>query len=270
MTAAMRVSVRDVLWAVCWRTWLKTFRRPVLLTFSFFQPLTWMLFFGFLFHRYGVEEVLPGAAGRKLVYLDFLAPGVSIMTVLFGASQSGIGWIRDLQTGFLSRLLLSPVGPEMILLGKLVADVLRLLGQAGIVLLLAVILGARLDPLAAALPVAIVIVGLFALALSALSCTIALRTQAQEAMAAFVHVVNMPLLFTSTALVPDRQMPGWLAGISAWNPLTMTVDVWRGVFLFDSLPSVWSPLVVLGGVAGLSFWSAVAALRQSMRKGTSA
>ena len=270
MKNGVSVSVREVLWAVCWRTWLKTFRRPVLLTFSFFQPLTWMLFFGFLFHRYGIEGILPETAGRELVYLDFLAPGVSTMTVLFGASQSGIGWIRDLQTGFLARMLLSPVGPGVILLGKLAADVLRLLGQAGIVLLLAVMLGARLAPLLAALPVAIFIVGLFALALSALSCAIALRTQAQEAMAAFVHVVNMPLLFTSTALAPDRHMPDWLASVSAWNPLTLTVDVWRSVLLFESLPSVWSPLVVLGGVAGLSFWAAVAALRRLMGEGAAA
>lgn len=268
MADTVSVSAREVLWAMCWRTWLKTFRRPVLLTFSFFQPLTWMLFFGFLFHRYGVEEVLPdalpGAAGRELVYLDFLAPGVSVMTVLFGASQSGIGWIRDLQTGFLSRLLLSPAGPEIILLGKLLADVLRLLGQAGIVLLLAVLLGARLDPWWTALPLAIVMLGLFALALSALSCAIALRTQAQEAMAAFVHVVNMPLLFTSTALVPNRQMPDWLAAVSSWNPLTMTVDMWRGALLLGSLPSVAATLVLLGSLACLAFWAAISAMRRAV------
>jgi len=257
------------MWVVCVRTWLKTFRRPVVLTFSFFQPLMWMLFFGFLFHRYGVDTALQeagqGAGVQDLAYIDFLAPGVSIMTVLFGASQSGIGWIRDLQTGFLSRILHSPAGAGTILAGKLLADVLRLFGQAMIVLLLGLLLGARVAPLLLALPLAITSVLLFAAALSALSCTIALRSQAQEAMAAFVHVVNMPLLFTSTALVPDKHMPDWLATLSAWNPLTVTVDAWRGALVFGSMPSVWDTLLPLGGFAVLTFWAAVSAMKHVAR-----
>lgn len=61
-----------------------------------------VLFFGFLFHRYGLDTFLRelGTRERPIAYLDFLTPGVCAMTVLFGASQSGIGWIRDLQTGF--------------------------------------------------------------------------------------------------------------------------------------------------------------------------
>ena len=228
-----------------------------------------MLFFGFLFHRYGVDtalqeaghKALPEAGVQDLAYIDFLAPGVSIMTVLFGASQSGIGWIRDLQTGFLSRILHSPAGAGTILAGKILADVLRLFGQAVIVLLLGVLLGARIVPLLGALPLAITSVLLFAAALSALSCTIALRSQAQEAMAAFVHVVNMPLLFTSTALVPDKHMPDWLATISGLNPLTLTVDAWRGALIFGTMPSVWDTLLPLGSFAVLTFWAAVSAMK---------
>jgi len=49
-----------ILGAVCWRTWLKTARRPVVLTFSFAQPIMWLLFFGFLFHRFDVGLALRG------------------------------------------------------------------------------------------------------------------------------------------------------------------------------------------------------------------
>ena len=75
----------DVVRAVAWRSWLTTWRRPVPLAFSLGQPLIWMLFFGFLFQRYRLD------LGSQLAYLDFLAPGVSVMTILFGASQAGIG-----------------------------------------------------------------------------------------------------------------------------------------------------------------------------------
>ena len=87
------------------RTWLKTLRRPVLLTFSLVQPLLWMLIFGFLFQRFALD---PGA-GRP--YLDFLLPGVCAMTVLFGASPAGIMVVRDLQTGFLQRMALASAHP---------------------------------------------------------------------------------------------------------------------------------------------------------------
>lgn len=240
------MSSVDVTVEVCRRTWTKTLRRPVLLTFSFAQPLMWMAFFGFLFQRYRLVDF-----GDEVAYLDFLTPGVCGMTVLFGASQSGIGWIRDLQTGFLPRMLNTPASHHALLFGKVLADVQRLLVQALIVVALALLLGARLSPRWAAVLPAVLCLAFFATAFSSLSCALALRTRAQEPMAAFVHLANMPMLFTSTALVPVRQMPEWLASAAQWNPLTLTVDAWRGALLFGEMPSFTGqvlPLAVLAGV----------------------
>lgn len=242
----------DVIQAVAWRTWAITWRRPVLLTFSLGQPLVWMLFFGFLFHRFPV--------GEGIGYLDFLAPGVSVMTVLFGASQSGIGWIRDLNTGFLPRMLSTPASPAAILAGKVLADVARLLLQAAAVLVLALLLGARLHPGPAALLVGIVCIALFAVAFSCLSAAFALQVRAQEAMATFVHLVNMPLLFTSTALVPRAQMPDWLAAVSRLNPLTLAVDAWRGALLSGAMPAAGSVLL-LAALAAVLFLFALGRMR---------
>ena len=216
-----------ILVEMCRRTWVKTFRRPVLLSFSFVQPLLWLLLFGFLFQ------------GVRARYLDYLAPGISAMTVLFGASQSGIGWIRDLQTGFLSRMLRTPASPALILFGKLLADSLRLLAQAAIVLLLA-----------------------FALAFSSLSSLVALRTGAQEAMATYVHLVNMPLLFTSSALMPRDRMPDWLAAIGRYNPLTLAVDAWRGAVLSHERPRPLETIAILSAIAAFLFLLALSAMRR--------
>jgi ABC-2 type transport system permease protein len=69
-------------------------------------------------------------------------------------------------------------------------------------------------------------------------------------MAVFVHVVNMPLLFTSTALVPTRQMPDWLAGVARWNPLTRVADALREALLFNRAPdaALLLPLIVLAAL----------------------
>src|SRR5215469_17562398 len=118
------------------RTWMKALRRPVLLSFSLAQPMIWMLFFGFLFQRYRVER-----PGGEIRYLDFLLPGICAMTILFGASQSGIELIRDMQTHFLGRLLSTPASRRVLLLGKLAADVSRDLIQASVVFVLGILIG---------------------------------------------------------------------------------------------------------------------------------
>jgi ABC-2 type transport system permease protein len=246
----------DVAVEICRRTWMQTARRPVLLTFSFAQPLMWMGFFGFLFQRYRLVEL-----GGAISYLDFLTPGVCAMTVLFGASQSGIGWIRDLRTRFLPRMLNTPASHHALLFGKIVADVVRLLAQALILLILALLLGARLAPAWRAVLPSVLCLALFAAAFSSLSCALAFRTRAQEAMAAFVHLVNLPILFTSTALVPVRHMPEWLAAAARWNPLTLTVDAWRGALLFGEMPSATGQVLPLAILAAALYGVAAREMR---------
>jgi ABC-2 type transport system permease protein len=226
------------------RSWLKTIRRPVPLTFSFVQPLFWMLVFGFLFHRFTL-----GSAYAGLSYLDFLLPGICAMTVLFGASQIAI--VHDMQTGFLQRMVRSTRRPVWILAGKTVAEVTRLLLQAFVVALLGIALGARLriDPLA--LLVALVALALFALAYASLSCWVALETKAQESMAVFVHVVNIPLLFTSTALVPSSQMPTWLEMVARWNPLSLVANGLREALVLGQMPNAANLFPLLAISAGL-------------------
>ncbi len=228
------------------RTWLKTLRRPVPLTFSFVQPLLWMLIFGFLFQRFEVGDRFAG-----LSYVDFLLPGVCAMTVLFGASQAGISLVRDLQVGYVQRMVRATSYPGWVLAGKLGADVARLLIQALVVAMLGVAIGVRLGPNVLATVFATVSLAGFAFAYASLSCWIALKSRVQESMAVFIHVVNMPLLFTSTALVPVRQMPPWLQAIARWNPLTLVANDLRDALFLGGFPDPWMstvPLWLLGFV----------------------
>lgn len=245
--------VTGIFRAAAIRTWQKTFRRPVHLTFSLLQPMMWMLFFGFLMQRFPVEE-LPAAVD----YTSFLLPGICAMTVLFGASQVGIGLIRDMQSGFLQRVLASPAPRWVLHAGKLSADGIRLLLQLVVVLGLGVLVGASVSLAVLPLLLALLTAFFFAVAFGSLSCFLALRSRKQETMAAFVHAVNMPVFFTSTALVPQRQMPEWLAVVAAWNPLTPTVEALRGALLFQTMPSLTSqvlPMLVLAvGLSALAIW----------------
>jgi ABC-2 type transport system permease protein len=260
---AERMAIRmiaSVLWAVGSRTWKKTFRRPVVLVFSLIQPLMWMLFFGFLFHRYALDAE-PGSP----TYLQFLMPGVCVMTVLFGASQSGSALIRDMQSGFLGRMLRTPAPGAAIMGGKVLADTLRLLCQAAVVCLLGMALGARIQPQLPSLLWALGYLSLFAMAYSALSNWIALATRSQETMGVFIQAVNMPLLFTSTVLVPDRQMPEWLAQMAAWNPLSSVASVARGALLRGEAILGVGEILAMGGAAVVLFAGATVALDRNRK-----
>ncbi len=254
----MSLSDLDVVLEVGRRSWWKVLRRPVVLSFSFVQPLMWMAFFGFLFQRFPLESPVSGVS-----YLSFLTPGICCMTVLFGASQSGIALIRDMQTRFLARMLTTPAAPHLILAGKVLADAARLLAQAIVVLFLGLLLGASLDSSVGACLAGFAAVGSFGLGFSCLSCWIALRARNAESMATFVHLVNMPILFTSTALVPARQMPWWLEVVSRWNPLTLAVDALREALLSAQVPSP-AQLAFPAWGALLLFWLASRAMARAV------
>ncbi len=243
------------LYAIFIRTWLKTIRRPVVLSFSLVQPLLWMLFFGFLFHRYNID-----ALPVKLSYLDFLTPGVCAMTVLFGASQAGIEFIRDMNSGLLYRILETPAAKIAVMLSKIAADSSRLLIQAALVIGLAIALAAQLQ--FALMPILYMLAGmaLFAIAFCSLSCLIALTAKSQENMATFVHLINMPMLFTSTALVPSKQMPDWLAEIAQYNPLSLVVNNNRNALLSLENPEMQMNLIILAIFAGCLFFLATISL----------
>jgi ABC-2 type transport system permease protein len=247
-----------VIFAVFKRTWIKTLRRPVALTFSLAQPLLWMLFFGFLFQRYSLDDM-----PVDVQYLDFLVPGICTMTVLFGASQSGIELIRDMQNRFLTRVIATPAPKSLILWGKVSADVSRLIIQAGLVLLLGLSLGAKLHLNIWPLVHMVISLILFGIAFCSLSCWIALKARSQENMATFVHLVNMPLLFTSTALVPSKQMPDWLAAIAQFNPLSLVVNNSREALLFAEIPLLKTSLLPLLIMAVILFLMAAVTLRSS-------
>lgn len=242
--------------AVAMRTWAKVVHRPVVLVFSLAQPLMWMVFFGFLFQRYQV-------GGSGAAYRDYLLPGICSMTLLFGASQSGVGLIRDLQTGFLARMLAAPAPVYAILAGKLAADTARMLAQVLVVAGAGLLVGARMHPKAGPLAIALAIAIAFTWAYASFSCWLALKTRSQEVMGVFIQAVNMPILFTSTALVPSRHMPDWLSACARANPLSVVADGLRaGASGIGTGPGTWAA-IIMALTAGLAFTAAAWKMERS-------
>lgn len=221
---------------VAWRNLKKLSRNPFLLFFSLFMPLIWLVLFSQTFGTVFSRGATPGEA-PPYDYVAVLLPGIAIMTAIQSASQSGMGMVADLDSGFMDKFFVSPMRRTSVLLGKLFSDGLRMAMQAGIVLVIAFVLTFTLGwriPFATGLGGALIIIlltSLFGIAFSGLSNAVALRTKNTEATMMTSFTLIFPLQFMSTAMMPAALLPDWVQKVSAVNPISYIADASRALIL---------------------------------------
>jgi ABC-2 type transport system permease protein len=193
------------------------------------QPALWLLIFGEVLA--GVKAIPTG----ELPYVDFMTPGILAQSVLFIAIFYGIAviWERDL--GILHKLLASPIPRPALVLGKALSAGERGLVQAGIVYVLAIALGVRLNTNILALISVFIVVILGSALFSTFSLIIACVVKTRERFMGIGQLLTMPLFFASNAIYPISIMPGWLQRISEINPLTYEVDALRGLMIIGGV-----------------------------------
>jgi len=207
-------------------------RQATVIFFSLIQPLIWLVLFGQMFSRI---VRFPGAAAEfgNVSYLQFFIPTVILQSVLFGSGQSGVGIIVDIDSGFLDKLLTTPINRLAILLGRLSGDMTRMLMQMLLVIGIGWTFGRFQDPKVAfhygvpGILGALGIAMLFALVLMALNIFIALWTRSTEATFIVSNFLTLPLLFTSSAQLPIALLPGWMQAVARVNPVTYTIEAMR-------------------------------------------
>jgi len=249
-------------WELYKRALLKLARRPIVLYFSLLQPAIWLLLFGQIFSR---MVDLPGAGSMfgTSNYMAFFAPGVIMMTMLFGAGQTGLGLIQDMDSGFLDKLLTTPINRFAILLGKMGGDLTRMVLQAGLILVMAVLAGVHIHTGLLGVIFVIVISGLFGLALAGINTIVALQTRNTEATFLIGNFVNLPLMFTSTAMMPKAFLPDWMQKVVQINPVTYGIEGMRGLITTGFDPNkVFPAIIVLGTIAALSITGATLMFRR--------
>ena len=119
----------------------KLVRNPILLFFSLFQPIIFLLLFTQLFSSFGDFPGFLAATGTSS-YLEFATAGILLQNAFGSALQSGTSIVLDIDTGFLQKMLVTPVSRYAILLGRLLSDAFRVVVQSIIILSLAFALGA--------------------------------------------------------------------------------------------------------------------------------
>lgn len=248
-------------WVLYKRAVLKLLRRPIVLYFSLLQPAIWLLLFGQMFNR---MVSLPGASNTFGTdnYMAFFAPGVIMMTMLFGAGQTGLGLIQDMDSGFLDKLLTTPINRFAILLGKMGGDLTRMVMQSLLILVMATLAGVHIRTGLLGVLFVVIISGLFGMALAGINTMIALQTRNTEATFLLGNFVNLPLMFMSTAMMPKAFLPDWMQKVVQVNPITYGIEGMRGLVTTGFDPNkVFPAIIVLGSIAALSIIGATLMFR---------
>lgn len=232
-------------------------RQPAWVLISLVQPVVWLLLYGALFRR--IVEI-PGFGATS--YIDFLTPGIVVMTCLFSAGWSGMDLIEDIDRGVVDRFLVSPASRSSIIAGRLLQGALVGIIQSVIIVVLGLILGAEYPggvPGIAALTVASVLLGT---AVGALSNAIGVLSRNVETMVAVSNFVLLPLTFMSSVFMARALMPGWMQSVATYNPVEWAVTAGREAL---AASPHWSVVLTrLGWLALFTFicgWLATAAFR---------
>jgi ABC-2 type transport system permease protein len=205
------------------------------------QPALWLLIYGEVFTR---VHAIPTPAG--IPYLAYLAPGIMAQSALFIAIFYGIQIIWERDAGVLTKLMVTPTPRAALITGKAFASGVRSLIQGIVVLVIATLLGVSFtdNPLKLIAALAILVLG--SAFFSCLSMTLAGLVVARDRLMGIGQAITMPLFFSSSALYPEKIMPGWLQVISRVNPLSYEVEALRGL-LIGTETTLWLDTVVLVG-----------------------
>jgi ABC-2 type transport system permease protein len=229
---------------ILWLRELKRYKRsPAQIVASFGQPLLYLLVLGF-----GLGPVFQQAGQGS--YLQFVAPGVVGMSILFSSVFSGIGLLWDRQFGFLKETLVAPVPRLTIMAGRTLGAATVSMIQGTLVLIVCLIAGFRPVHITA-LPLALVFMALIAVVFSALGTAIGSTMQSMQGFPLVMNFLVMPMFFLSGALFPLTNIPSALSVATKLDPLTYGMDGLRGAFIGVSHFGVMTDVAVLSGVAGV-------------------
>jgi ABC-2 type transport system permease protein len=223
-------------------------RQPAYAAMTLIQPIIWLLLFGQLF-RAAVH--IPGFGGDSS-YLEFVTPGVIMMTALFSSGWAGTVYIDDMNRGVMDRLLASPVSRAAVMIGTLAYQALTTIVQTVVVFAIALAAGARFPGGVLGGLVTVLAAVLISVIVASLSNALALLLRQQEALIGISQFIVLPLQFLSSALMSTAVAPAWVRHVARYNPVDWAVVASRQALSADTeWGAVWPRLGLLIAAAAV-------------------
>lgn len=215
----MTLSIRQTV-ALTIRQLLALLRQPWFVAITLVQPLIWLLLFGAMFKR--VVDI-PGFRGGS--YIEFLTPGIVVMSALFSAGWHGMGLINMLERGIMDRFLVSPMRRGSLIAAGVAQSVVVIVIQSLVIVGIAFAVGARFSATSVLLQLALA--SLLGGAVTALSDGLALVARQEETLIGAVQFVVLPATFLSSGMMSANLLPGWIQDVARFNPVNWAVAASR-------------------------------------------
>jgi ABC transporter DrrB family efflux protein len=229
---------------------------PAFIVFTVVQPVMFTLLFTYVFGG-AIHTDAPGG------YVDFLIPGVIAQTAAFASFATAIALALEVQKGIIDRFRSMPIARSAVLLGRLGADLVRLLITVLTIVGVGYLVGFRFH---GGVGGALGMIGfalLLGLATCCVSAFIGLKIQDEESVQAFGLIWVFPLTFVSSAFVPVSSMPGWLQAFADNQPFSQVVDAMRALALGTPAGNhIWAALLWMVAVLAVFVPLAVRAYRK--------
>jgi len=227
--------------------WLREMKRYVRsraqIVASLGQPMLYLLALGF-----GLGPVFQRSGQGS--YLQFVAPGVVGMSILFMSIFSGIGLLWDRQFGFLKETLVAPVQRVHVMLGKALGGATVAVIQGSIVFVVCLIAGFRPVNISA-LPIAFLFMALLATMFTSLGTAIGSVLVDMQGFQLVMNFLVMPIFFLSGALFPLANLPKALAVVTSLDPMTYGVDGLRAALIGISHFGIATDIAVICAITAV-------------------
>jgi len=236
---------------ILWLREVKKYGRSrVQIIASLGQPLLYLLVLGF-----GLGPVYQKAGGGS--YLQFIAPGIVGMAVLFTSVFSGIALLWDRQFGFLKETLVAPVPRIYVMIGRTLGGATVAMLQGSLIVVVCLIAGFRPVSLIG-IPLGFAFMALIAIVFAALGTSIGSSLQDMQGFQLIMNFLVLPIFFLSGALFPLNNLPKTLSFVTRLDPLSYGVDGLRAALIgtshFGAIVDAVVLAVVAVGLLGLGAW----------------
>jgi len=221
-----RASAASAALTFGWRGMLKVKHVPEQLLDVTITPVMFVLMFTYLF-----GGAIAGSTGE---YLDYILPGILVMSVLFTTVYSGVALNTDLTKGVVDRFRSLPIAKPAPLIGSLLGDSVRYVIAGTVIIVLGVILGYRPGAGVLGVVAALALVVVFAFGLSWVFTTLGLLLRSPNAVMNAGFMGIFPLTFLSNVFVDPQTLPAALEAFVEVNPISILATASRGLMEGDA------------------------------------
>lgn len=238
------------LWGLYIREVTRTYRNRAVLLMTFIQPVMWLVFFGSSLGN--MPSSFLESFFHTNSYVAFLLPGELSTGMLFVGMFSSMSLIQDKRFGYLKRILVTSTPKAAVFLSKVLGATTRGLFQIPVMLVTATFFGVKYPDDPIGFTETILAIVLLGLGLSSAYVMITMRSNDWQTPGVVSNFINLPLMFSSSALFPRSFFPFWMQDLSDVNPISYSANIGRSYVLSGDPNAIYVVYLVIFAAVMLS------------------